>query len=118
MRRAFDAAAVALERDQELNAQYLVLAEHPDGSGRRLEIQRALEADDQSRALGQNTYSLVTEDQATHYGGVVSWRIDGSALELSFDDSATHTLGARELRVTLPVSELTAVEDALRSLLL
>jgi Immunity protein 10 len=66
---SFDASAVAFVRD-DLNAQYLVLAEHADGSGRRLEVQRSLRVDAQDHSLGMDTYCLVTEDQATHYGGV------------------------------------------------
>ena len=77
VRIPFDASAVAFERDDELNAQYLVLAERADGSSRRLEVQKSLRFDQQDLSLGMDTYCLVTEEPATHYGGVLDWRIRG-----------------------------------------
>jgi hypothetical protein len=54
---SFDAAAVAFRRHADLNAECLVLAEHQDGSGMRLEIQRAVDdgsapSSDQRRSGG------------------------------------------------------------------
>ena len=68
--------------DDSLDVQSLVLAEHPDGSGRWLEIQRPLHVDEQDLAFGLDTYCLVTEEQATHHGGVLDWRIKESTLHL------------------------------------
>ena len=117
MRISFDASAVTFERDDSLNAQYLVLAEHADGGGRRLEVQRALHFDEQDVALAQDTYCLVTEAQATHYGGVVNWLLDGSLLHLELTDEASRVIGASEFRITLPASRRAMVRDALRMLL-
>jgi Immunity protein 10 len=114
---SFDASAVAFHRDDSLNAQYLVLAEHADGNGRWLEIQRSLQVDEQDQALGQDTYCLVTEEQATHYGGVLDWRIDGSTLDLDLTEEACRVLGTSRFRITLPESECAAVQRALRVLL-
>ncbi len=117
VRTAFDASAVASERDDNLKAQYLVLAEHADGSGRRLEVQRSLDVHEQDRARGQDTYCLVTEEQATHYGGVVDWRIEGSTLHLELTEAACRVLGASQFRVTVPESERATVQTALLVLL-
>jgi Immunity protein 10 len=114
---SFDASAVAFERDDRLNARYLVLAEHADGSGRRVEVQRALEFDDQDLALGMDTYCVVTEEQATHYGGVLHWRIEGSTLHVDLTEEAGRAMGASAFRIALPESELATVQRALLVLL-
>ena len=117
VRRSFDASAVSFERDDNLRAQWLVLAEHPDGSGRRLEVQRPLQVDEQDRALGLDTYCLVTEEQATHYGGVLDWQIEESALQLALTEEASRAIGASGFRITLPKSERATVQAALALLL-
>jgi hypothetical protein len=117
VRTSFVASAVAFERADDLNAQYLVLAEHADGSGRRLEVQRSLRVDEQDRSLGMDTYCLVTEEQATHYGGVLDWRIEGSTLHVDLTEEADRVIGASEFRVTLPESERAKVQRALLVLL-
>jgi len=96
VRTSFVASAVAFERADDLNAQCLVLAEHPDGSGRRLEVQRSLRVDEQDRSLGMDTYCLVTEEQDTHYGGVLDWRIEGSTLHVDLTEEADRVMGASE----------------------
>ena len=117
VRTAFDASAVAFARDDELNAQYLVLAERADGSGRRLEVQRSLQFDEQDLSLGMDTYCLLTEKQATHYGGVLDWRIEGSTLHLELTEEAGRVMGASGFQITLPCSERAAVQSALLVLL-
>lgn len=66
----FDAGAVAFSRDEEVGAEYLILAEHEDGSGPRIELQRALIVTDDDRRLGTDRYCLVNEGGVTHYGGL------------------------------------------------
>jgi Immunity protein 10 len=117
MPTSFDASVVAFERDAALNAQYLVLAEHPDGSGSRLEIQRALAVDEQDQALGQDTYCLVADGEITRYGGVLDWRIAGSLLELELDRETSEAFGADAFRIAVPESERAVVEEALLALL-
>jgi Immunity protein 10 len=117
VRTSFDASAVAFERDDSVNAQYLVLAEHADGRGRWLEVQRALRVGEQDVALGHDTYCLVTEDQATYYGGVVDWRIEGSTLQLDLTEEACREIGVSEFRIFLPESERATVQKALLVLL-
>jgi Immunity protein 10 len=117
VRTSFDASAVAFERHDNLRARYLVLAEHADGTGRRVEIQRSLHPDEQDLALGQDTYCLVTEEQAIHYGGVLDWRIEESTLHLDLTEEACRAIGASEFRITLPESERATVQRALLVLL-
>jgi hypothetical protein len=117
MRSTFDAAAVASRRDADLNTEYLVLAEHHDGSGRSLEVQRPPQSDIQHETVGQDTYCIVVDGGATHYGGVLDWRIDGSTLRLGVDEEAALALGAHEFCVVLLQAERTGVEAALRTLL-
>lgn len=117
VRTSFDASAVAFERDDNLGAEWLVLAEHPDGTGRRLEVQRPLQVDEQDLALGHDTYCLVTEEQATHYGGVLDWQIEESTLHLDLTEEASRAIGASRFRITLPKSECATVQAALESLL-
>ena len=60
---------------------------------------------------------MVTEEQATHYGGVVDWRIEGSTLHLELTEAACRVLGASQFRVTVPESERATVQTALLVLL-
>ena len=117
VRISFDASAVAFERDDTRDVQSLVLAEHRDGRGRWLEVQRPLQVDDQDLALGLDTSCLVTEEQATQYGGVVDWRIEGSVLHLDLTEKASRAIGASGFRITLPESERATVQRALLVLL-
>jgi Immunity protein 10 len=91
--RKFTATAVASTEIPDLDAFVVVLAENMDGSGLRLELQRGLSFDEQDKRLGQDTYCLCTEQGATHYGGVKSWRLKDDELEIDLDDKAAADLG-------------------------
>ena len=117
MRLDFRARAVAFEHDTDSDVAYLVLAEHHDGSGCGLEIQRALEFDRQDKELGQDTYCLVADGGVTHYGGVRRWELDESTLSLELDAGAAQTLGWREASVAIPDASRQRVQAAMRQLL-
>jgi hypothetical protein len=68
----FHAAAVGAEEMTDNNCYVVVLAEHSDAGGRRLELQSSLSYDEQEKSLGQDAYCLCTETGACHYGGVTS----------------------------------------------
>lgn len=87
------AGAVAFFSDDDLNAEGLVMAEHPDGSGRRLEIQRPLEVDEAERRPGLDQTCLVTESGACHSGGVLRWRLTNDCLQLALTGEAATVLG-------------------------
>lgn len=100
---SFAAHAATYWRDSELKIEVVVLAEHLDGSGQRIELQRALSFDDQDGALGQDTYCLVTDSGATHYGGIDRWAVEESELRLYLSAEAATALKLdTELSIHLP----------------
>lgn len=120
MTSSFVAKAGAAQEFEDLECFVVVLAEEPDGDGARLEIQRSLEDDPQDVALGLATYCLCTQQGATCYGGVTSWRVRDGCLTLHLDDRAADTLGldheiAIELQLTIATIEAVAagIERAL-----
>jgi hypothetical protein len=116
----FEAHAVNASEIPELDVFVVVLAEEPDGSGRRLELQRALEIDEQDRELGQDTYCVCTEDGACCYGGVASWSLVGDELRILLDARAATTLGVTDgfvIRLRADAEALHRVSLGLRRLL-
>lgn len=91
----FEAAAAAVRREDRYNVEYVEFAEHADGSGQTLEIQRALEFDEQDVELGQDTYCLVRDASATCYGGVTAWQFSGGRLTLSLEPAAAQSWARR-----------------------
>lgn len=75
-------------RDEDLNLEMVSIGDPED----HLLVQRALSFDDQDRALGQDTYCLVTATGATFYGGVEIARIESLDLVLSFTSEAVAAL--------------------------
>lgn len=69
-----------------------VLVENPDGSGRRLELQRSLVITDQDRRLGMDTYALCNETGATYDRGVDDWSLDDDGLHVQLSGEAADTL--------------------------
>lgn len=116
----FDARAIAFLRDEDLEADVLALAEQEDGSGRRVELQRALVVTDEDRQLGMDTYCLVVETGATHYGGIEACTLDDGVLELRLSPEATEDLGVDggfRVRVGDEPGAVQAVTDGLRAIL-
>jgi len=99
--RTFKAKLVSAVELPDLNAFAVILAQNPDGSGARLEIQRALSFDEQDKQLGQDTYCVSTEEGATHYGGIASWRFADNGLEIALDAGAATSLGFTGFAVEL-----------------
>ena len=97
-------AGVAYLRDEELNAEMLVLED--EGSSDRIEIQRALTFDSQDVAQGMDTYCLV-RGGAAHYGGIVRWVVHSNELALEFDDAAASTLDL-PIALSIPIDDLGA----------
>lgn len=103
--REFVARAAAAWRDEDIGFEAFVAAENEDGSGNRVELQRALEPDEEDRRLGIETYCLVTEDGAVHYGGVRAWSLHDNRLEIALTREAADVLGVDEgLGIRLPRS--------------
>ncbi len=89
----FTASKVDVEQMDDLNAFVIAFAEREDGTGRRLELQRSLQHDDQDAALGMDTYCLCNSDGASCYGGIAEWSIDSGGLDLTLHQNAASTLG-------------------------
>jgi hypothetical protein len=79
------------------------IAEGPELNGWQLVFQRADEFDDQDRALGMDTYCIVSGwQEGTIYGGVESWAVDRSELTFRFSDDAARELHlAKTVRIAL-----------------
>ena len=109
----FTARAVGVIHPGELDGDVLVVAEHPDGAGRRLEVSMSTEVTEQDRALGMNTYSLVNENQATIYGGVRTWHWDGEQIFIFLSEEAARVLGAPDgYVIPIPDSDNAALAQA------
>jgi hypothetical protein len=87
---------IAAEVMTDLNAYVLALYEWPDGSGERIELQRALSFDDQDHELDQNTYCISLASGATHYGGVRACALHGNRLTLRLSPKGAEELGIDE----------------------
>jgi hypothetical protein len=105
---------VGYTEDAELNCMALVFR---DSDGDSLEIQRALVFDQQDRDLGMDTYCLVINASATHYGGISGWLISGDILELVLQPGAAQALDPPHLlRIPLTPAEIQLVEERLPAL--
>jgi len=88
-------AATATELE-DLNTFAVVLTEERDGSGARLELQRALEFEEQDHALGMGTYCTCLTNGECHYGGIRKCTLKAPQLLLEFSEKAASTLGIDE----------------------
>lgn len=116
----FKATAVAVEVLPDLDAEVAIFAERADGNGRRLELQRSFSRDPQDAKRGLDTYCLVTDEGATHYGGVESWRLSINELRLRLDAKASETLGIHrevDIPTSLTPQQTSSLEASLRSIL-
>ena len=105
MRQSFTARVLSANVFKDLNAFVVCLAERQDGSGRRLELQRALSFDEQDRQCGMDTYCLSTESGASHYGGVRSWRLTQGVLTIELEIEAAEALGMSSFEVKIQATQ-------------
>ncbi len=115
----WSAHAAAALRDDDLGAEVLILAEHEDGSGQRLEIQKSLNPTDEDRRMGQDTYSIGDERGAVHYGGIDTWSISDEALELHLAADAAADLRVQDgyrVRLADPATHSELVDAVLRKI--
>lgn len=89
----FVASSFSVEAIDELNTLVVALAENRDGSGARLEFQKALSFDEADIGAGMDTYCLVLGSGATHYGGIKDWVIQNHRLTVQLDAAAAEELG-------------------------
>ena len=117
----FDAAALVTV-EETIDAFTVGLAQHPSGEGGDLMLQCALTPpDDQDAATGMDTYCLMDEKGAVHYGGIQRAELTDTTLRFRFDQDAADELGIqnpeRELALTIPPGDTTGLRDGLRRVL-
>jgi hypothetical protein len=115
--RSFTARAVTAQELHDVNVFVVVLAERLDGSGTRLELQKALSFDEQDRTLGLDTYCLCTETGATCYGGIAAWTLRPNTMEIGLDAHAAETLGTPGFAIAFPPEQHAALRDGLARVL-
>jgi hypothetical protein len=120
LRVRISAAAVSAEPDEGWMG--VSIAEHSDGSGWTLHLQRGwTEPDDQDVRLGQDTYSLVDGEGRTHYGGVIEACAAAQLLSLRLSPQAADVLDlgdmALELQLDLASQAISELREGLRRVL-
>lgn len=101
----FVASVMAVGQDDELEYMYVGVADAPFEPEHEFQLQKSLESDPQDEALGMDTYCIVLEDQATHYGGITSCVLEGRVLTLDWDEEAGLVFGADGLRIELGLDD-------------
>ena len=91
------ARAVAAERLDDLQCVVVVFAENSNGSGERLELQRALAFDEQDRSLGMDKYCICLTGGQTAYGGIRSVHLTANLLSLEFAHATADLLGIDDM---------------------
>ncbi len=117
----FDTVALVTV-EQTIDAFTVGLAQHPSGEGAYLILQCALTPpDDQDAATGMDTYCLMDEQGAVHYGGIQRAELTGTTLRFRFDQDAADELGiedpGRDLTLAIPADDATRLADGLRRVL-
>ena len=117
----FDTVALVTV-EETIDAFTVGLAQHPSGEGAYLILQCALTApDDQDAATGMDTYCLMDEQGAVHYGGVQRAELTGTTLRLRFDQDTAEELGIqnpeRDLTLAIPAADTTRLAEGLRRVL-
>jgi hypothetical protein len=102
--------AVGLYLDSDTNVFTVVFAEREDGDGRSLEIQRALNFDEQDRALGQATYCLCLDRSTTHYGDIDTCILRDAVLTITLRGGAVRVFETKAFRLILRVA-VEAIRD-------
>jgi immunity protein 10 of polymorphic toxin system len=117
----FDTVALVTV-EETIDAFTVGLAQHPSGEGAYLILQCALtQPDEQDAATGMDTYCLMDEAGAVHYGGVQRAELTDATLRLRFDQDAAEELGIqnpeRDLTLAIPPEDTTRLAGALRRVL-
>lgn len=108
--------------EETIDAFTVGLAADQRGEGAYLILQCALTAPtDQDAATGMDTYCLMDDLGAVHYGGIERAELDDTTLRLRFDEDAADELGIRNpergLTLAVPARETARLADGLRRVL-
>jgi hypothetical protein len=117
----FDTVALVTV-EETIDAFTVGLAQQPSGEGACLILQCALTPpDDQDAATGMDTYCLMDEQGAVHYGGIQQAELADATLRFHFDQDAAEELGIqnpdRELTLAVPPGDTIRLTDGLRRVL-
>lgn len=112
---SYVAHACSVARLDDLNTFLVIIADRSDSPRTTIELQCAIEADDQDRALGMDTYGIVLSSGATHYGGITRCSLAKRRLILAFSEEAEAALGFSGVDITLelPDAEVEALRQGL-----
>lgn len=88
---------------EELNTVLIALTDDAAAPTRTLELQKALQADEEDP--DSDTYCLVINGSATHYGGLSRCQLTRDLLRLRFDEQAAAALGTDGLDITLDLTD-------------
>lgn len=117
----FDTVALVTV-EQTIDAFTVGLAQHPSGEGAYLILQCALTPpDQQDAATGMDTYCLMDDQGAVHYGGIQRAELTDSTLRFRFDQDAAEELGIqnpeRDLALAIAPDDTARLADGLRRVL-
>lgn len=99
----FVARAVAALDLPDVNTFLIALADNAEEPTHMLELQKALEADEDDP--DSDTYCLVVDGDATHYGGITACELGERTLVLRLDDEATDVLGTVGFEIEFDLDE-------------
>jgi hypothetical protein len=111
---SFEARAVGFLADDDTETEMLALAEHEDGSGEHLMVQRSYEDDAQDVALGWDRHCLVADTGWCFYGAFAAWSVEGNTLRLELTEEAAAECSFTAVLARLPDDE--AVHVAVESM--
>src|SRR5579871_2628437 len=108
--------------EENIDAFTVGLAQNQTGEGAYLILQCALTPPtDQDTATGMDTYCLMDEQGAVHYGGIQRAELTDTTLRLRFDQPAAEELTIdnpqRELTLTIPPADTARLTEGLRRVL-
>ena len=117
----FDTVALVTV-EETIDAFTVGLAQHPSGEGAYLILQCALTPpDEQDAATGMDTYCLMDDQGAVHYGGIQRAELTDTTLRFRFDQDAAEELAIqnpeRDLALTIPADDTARLADGLRRVL-
>ena len=101
----FTASVLAVEELPDLNTFLIALTDQEEDPTRIIELQRALEPEEDGEQ-DFDSYCLVLDQGATHYGGMTACILNERQLELRLDDPAAEVFETDGFEITLDLSDL------------
>ncbi|GGK19565.1 hypothetical protein GCM10008955_11260 [Deinococcus malanensis] len=99
----FTSRALAVEELINVDTFLIALADSADQPTRLLELQKSLVADEDEEH-DFDSYCLVVDGAATHYGGVLVCHLTAQTLQLQLDEQAADVLETDGFEIALDLS--------------